>query len=136
MSDLIGLRGPSSLRGMIMKFVTVLLAAAGFGLSLWSAQAFQETTIGSDNVVSKPAAANVRAPAGLDILTPPQRATSEKSEGVGISIPGLGRLGMLPKMDFGLELLYGGGDEHEPAANLQDAPLDDLAIRGSVKHNF
>lgn len=59
--------------------------------------------------------------------------------GTEIRIPGLGKLGTLPKMDFGLELLYGAADSKAPAA--QDPapstdPNDDLTIRGSVKHKF
>ena len=46
-------------------------------------------------------------------------------------------LACLPKMDFGLELLYGAAESQpagqpEPAAN----PEDDLTVRGSVKHRF
>ena len=55
--------------------------------------------------------------------------------GTEIRIPGLGKLGTLPKMDFGLELLYGAA---EGKAN-QDPVADDnqdLTIRGSVKHKF
>ena len=46
-------------------------------------------------------------------------------------------LGVLPKMDFGLELLYGAAENQAvgqptPAPN----PEDDLTVRGSVKHRF
>ena len=57
--------------------------------------------------------------------------------GTEIRIPGLGKLGVLPKMDFGLELLYGAA-EGQPAAQPETAPSpeDDLMIRGTVKHRF
>ncbi len=64
--------------------------------------------------------------------------TAAKPEaGTEIRIPGLGKLGVLPKMDFGLELLYGAAEaqpsgQPTPAAN----PEDDLTVRGSVKHRF
>jgi hypothetical protein len=60
--------------------------------------------------------------------------------GPEIRIPGLGKLGTLPKMDFGLELLYGAADAKAPV-NQEPVPQpndqsDDLTIRGSLKHNF
>lgn len=61
-----------------------------------------------------------------------------KTQGTEVRIPGLGKLGVLPKMDFGLELLYGATD---PKANVVEPPVpsrdnDDLTIRGSLKHRF
>jgi hypothetical protein len=63
---------------------------------------------------------------------------AKSDEGMEIRIPGLGKLGTLPKMDFGLELLYG-ADEGKPARESEpDSNLDqqDLMIHGSVKHRF
>lgn len=61
------------------------------------------------------------------------------SEGTEIRIPGLGKLGTLPKMDFGLELLYGAADSRSPSEN-EPAPTEsdqrDLMIHGTVKHRF
>lgn len=66
-------------------------------------------------------------------------APAAKSDsGTEIRIPGLGKLGTLPKMDFGLELLYGAAEDKaaaEPAPSVESAP-EDLTIRGSVKHRF
>jgi hypothetical protein len=67
-----------------------------------------------------------------------QEQTDSKDEGgTEIRIPGLGKLGTLPKMDFGLELLYGAEDpplqqNSEPPENEQQ----DLMIRGTVRHSF
>lgn len=61
----------------------------------------------------------------------------DENAGTEVRIPGLGKLGVLPKMDFGLELLYGaseGTKVQEPAD--QTPPSEDLTIRGTVKHNF
>lgn len=57
--------------------------------------------------------------------------------GTEIRIPGLGKLGTLPKMDFGLELLYGATETEKPQepAKIEEDPSD-LTIRGSVKHRF
>lgn len=91
---------------------------------------FQEQKAGT----AAPAAA--AAPAQLDQKPAAAQAAPGAAEaGPEVRIPGIGKLGVLPKMDFGLELLYGAA-EGKPAA---DAPRDnseDLTIRGSVKHRF
>ncbi len=62
--------------------------------------------------------------------------------GTEIRIPGLGRLGVLPKFDFGLELLYGVNEPKgtEPPVrtphNSVPGADDDVQIRGSLKHRF
>ncbi len=66
-------------------------------------------------------------------LTPEE--AKKPVEGTEVRIPGLGKLGVLPKMDFGLELLYGANEARPAAPDPQDQS-DDLQIRGSVKHNF
>lgn len=70
-------------------------------------------------------------------------ATVKKPEaGTEIRIPGLGKLGTLPKMDFGLELLYGAAETKQPQelapppGQTQDSEPADITIRGSVKHRF
>jgi hypothetical protein len=70
-----------------------------------------------------------------------QEQSSPKSdEGTEIRIPGLGKLGTLPKMDFGLELLYGAAEGNKPTPDAEpqnnDADQQDLMIHGSVKHRF
>jgi hypothetical protein len=68
-------------------------------------------------------------------------ATAKKPDaGTEIRIPGLGKLGTLPKMDFGLELLYGAAETKQqdsaPPPQLQDSEPSDITIHGSVKHRF
>lgn len=66
-------------------------------------------------------------------------AGQKKSDGTEVNIPGLGSLGVLPKMDFGLELLYGANEnkqQTEPDAPAAEPQPDDLTIRGTMKHNF
>ncbi len=82
-------------------------------------------------IVAPPAAAPTAQPQ-VGVQDAPSAAKSET--GTEIRIPGLGKLGTLPKMDFGLELLYGAAEQ-----NVQDPVVDenqDLTIRGSVKHKF
>jgi hypothetical protein len=65
-----------------------------------------------------------------------QTGPAKSDGGTEIRIPGLGKLGTLPKMDFGLELLYG-ADDAKPAQDAQPQDGDQgLMIHGSVKHNF
>lgn len=64
----------------------------------------------------------------------PGAAAQAPAKGTEVRIPGLGRLGVLPKMDFGLELLYG-ASEPKPVEDDQ-TPADDLTIRGTIKHPF
>lgn len=69
------------------------------------------------------------------------QSAPKSDEGTEIRIPGLGKLGTLPKMDFGLELLYGAAEDgkadqnSEPPSNGPDVQQD-LMIHGSVKHRF
>ncbi|MBC8049632.1 MAG: hypothetical protein H7X92_05740 [Chitinophagales bacterium] len=50
-----------------------------------------------------------------------------------INIPGVGSIGVLPKLDFGLDLLYGANSEE----TAESAPKnDDVIIRGTLKHRF
>ena len=85
------------------------------------------------------------APAGtspaVGVVDAPAAAVAEgaASKGTAVRIPGLGTLGVIPKMDFGLELLYGVADASSsvkrPEAKNTDAG-EDVLIRGSIKHKF
>ena len=70
-------------------------------------------------------------------VQPGQSAPAAKTEGTEIRIPGLGKLGTLPKMDFGLELLYGATEteKSQEPSNIDDGQ-GDFTIRGSIKKNF
>lgn len=70
-----------------------------------------------------------------------EQSPAKSDEGTEIRIPGLGKLGTLPKMDFGLELLYGAAEGDKPTPDAtepqnNDADQQDLMIHGSVKHRF
>ena len=55
--------------------------------------------------------------------------------GTEVRIPGLGKLGVIPKVDFGLELLYGAADPKrptsEPPAGSENA--EGVTVRGKLK---
>lgn len=97
-----------------------------------AAIAFQEQKAGA---APTPAAAAVEASKPVE-LTSPGAPELKPTVGTEVRIPGLGKLGSLPKMDFGLELLYGAAESKQPDAQTRDEPRDDLTIRGSVKHKF
>ncbi|MCB1521152.1 MAG: hypothetical protein KDJ37_11345 [Hyphomicrobiaceae bacterium] len=112
----------------------IMLGVALMAMST-AAAAFQEQQGASGAATAPRAPADAaQATGNLDFSVP--GATSSSSGGTEVRIPGLGRLGVLPKMDFGLELLYGAASE--PKADVRpDASDDDaLRIRGTVKHRF
>ncbi len=83
-----------------------------------------------------------QVPAGVPTPDAPKavqdQAAAKSDAGTEIRIPGLGKLGTLPKMDFGLELLYGAAEGRSPQENTdpQDDDNRDLMIHGTVKHRF
>ncbi len=101
--------------------------------------AFQEQNQGSvppaEAASPAPAAAPETDGKNLELSTP-GGTEAQSSGGTEVRIPGLGKLGVLPKMDFGLELLYGANEQPKPAEPEGEGPADDLTIRGSMKHNF
>ncbi len=116
--------------------VVVALALVAALVAGHGAFAFQEqkgaTPVPAEAAPAPADAAPVDGKAGLSDEVAPKAET-----GTEIRIPGLGRLGVLPKMDFGLELLYGAADG--AGSGQQEAlpnPEDDLTVRGSVKHRF
>jgi len=106
------------------KYLMIGVCAALTALSP-SAIAFDEQ---QGRVGGKPAAG----------LSSGEAQVSKDQGGTEVRIPGLGKLGVLPKMDFGLELLYGANEEavqqSEPFAAQE--PDGDLKVRGTVKHRF
>lgn len=99
-----------------------------------AALAFQEQTTGSAPATAAPTA-------GQQVVKPVELSTPGTSDlkpsvGTEVRIPGLGRLGSLPKMDFGLELLYGATETKGQDVQPHEDARDDLTIRGSVKHKF
>jgi hypothetical protein len=93
--------------------------------------AFQERSFGdaSDRPAGIPSA---RELPGLELKMP-----ESGSGGVGteIRIPGVGSVGTLPKLDFGLELLYGANELSGGRLDDRSQPSD-LQIRATIKHRF
>lgn len=116
-----------------------IIAALALGFSGQVALAFQETTIGGGGEQKAPAAQVLEVPKGpLDPAKGLDLSGSElnlgRTSGTEVRIPGLGTVGVLPKLDFGLELLYG-ANEQKGLPQDKTSP-DDVQIRGTIKHRF
>lgn len=114
----------------------------GVGLALTlvssSALAFQEQGGAPPVAPAAPEAkaAPQPAPASPDADMSFSAPDLDSGAGTEVRIPGLGKLGVLPKMDFGLELLYGANESKQQEQPQQQQSDEDLTIRGTVKHNF
>ena len=119
-----------------MNWVSMMGMGVAVAIASTSALAFQEQS--GTVPAAAPAAAPAEQPA-TEGKTAADLASSggvvNPAEGTEVSIPGLGKLGVLPKMDFGLELLYG-ASETKQIEEERELPADDLTIRGTVKHKF
>lgn len=111
-----------------MKAIKFLALGAALGFASQAALAFQETTAGTAAPAVK--AAEQAPTAGIAMPAP-----SLRSSGPEIRVPGLGTIGSLPKLDFGLELLYG-ASEPKGAREELNKDQNDLQIRGTVKYKF
>lgn len=113
--------------------MTKTILRAGFALALVVCAANYATALEEQKLpAAPPAAPAADAPAAAVRDAAP---AAKNDTGTEIRIPGLGKLGTLPKMDFGLELLYGAA-EGKPAQAPEIEENSDLTIRGSVKHKF
>lgn len=115
-----------------MVFARLIGGAVALSLMGSAALAFQETkggAAGGQLPVAQPQS---------KILDLGSEAPAAKPSGTEVRIPGLGRLGVLPKLDFGLELLYGVDEDKrlESEKMPQDSADDGVQIRGSLKHRF
>jgi hypothetical protein len=121
----------------------LLLAAAALGLLVQPAMAFQEGNKqeGGAPAQERPAAAvsgpetpkAVEPGKGLSFRTP--ELSIGQGTGTEVRIPGIGKVGVLPRLDFGLELLYG-ATEAKGIPEERTEPPADVQIRGTIKHRF
>jgi hypothetical protein len=111
----------------------IRIAAAGVLLTVLAqpSLAFDERPVGGNS--DKP----VAGASGLDMpslnLNIPESSVG-KGTGTEVRIPGIGSIGVLPKLDLGLELLYGANDSSgRPEDKSQPS---DVQIRGTIKYRF
>jgi hypothetical protein len=115
-----------------MTRATRLVPAAGMLVALGGPlYAFDERWIGGSSDKPAASASNLDLPS-LNLKMP--ELTPGKDTGTELRIPGVGSVGVLPKLDFGLELLYGANDSSSrPDDKSQPS---DVQIRATIKHRF
>jgi len=101
--------------------------AAGLALVSSAAFAFQEQKSASP-ATAETATQQSAAPLAPDAVP--------GTKGTAVRIPGLGTLGVIPKMDFGLELLYGAADQSNKRPDPSKTEQDDVLVGGRIKHKF
>lgn len=70
------------------------------------------------------------------VATPLAPDAVPTTKGTPVRIPGLGTLGVIPKMDFGLELLYGAAEQPAKRPDASKSDSDDVLVGGRIKHKF
>jgi hypothetical protein len=114
--------------------------ACGFALSL-ALQVTSASAFSTEPVA--PPAANLQAvptpqsgQAAIPQLNLADPLALTKPNGTDLTIPGFGTVATLPKLDFGLELLYGPKNGPEALQLDQHAPEGDVQIKGTLSHKF
>jgi hypothetical protein len=124
-----------------MKPMRLIITAAVLALLAQPAMAFKQT----ESSPQDPAAAagdssaqaakpSVEPGKGLSLAVP--GLSLGKSNGTEVKIPGIGTVGVLPKLDFGLELLYGANGNEAKVMPDDKNESNDVQIRGTIKHRF
>ena len=116
-----------------IRTVLLLIAVGAALVASAPAYAFQEQTVGAGDG-GKAAGLPASQLPSLD-LSLPGSADLGKGTGTEVRIPGVGTLGVLPKLDFGLELLYGANDSAGTRSDDRSQPSD-VQIRATIKHRF
>ena len=122
-----------------MKPMRLIIAAAALAFLAQPAMAFQQT----EGKAQEPAAADTAGQStkpssepskGLNLAVP--ELSLGKNNGTEVRIPGIGTVGVLPKLDFGLELLYGANGNETKGMPADKNDANDVQIRGTIKHRF
>ena len=118
-----------------MRLIAVTMALGMFAQPLL---AFQEGG-GSDKVPATAAPVveapkSLPAPGGKGMTLKVPEMSIGQGTGTEVRIPGFGTVGVLPKLDFGLELLYGATDTRGRPDDKSEP--SDVQIRGTIKHRF
>ena len=129
----------SVLRGGVLTFAALTMVASG--AELRGARAFEQSVQARPPVSQLPALQGIEISppsgnrgAGVELTLPSTTlGGNAANQGSGLSIPGLGNL---PKLDFGLELLYGSPEQLSPAPDQSDALPNALTVHGEVKKTF
>lgn len=119
----------------------VLVAVLLLGVSSANAAAFERTEMGGGAPSASAAESDSsKGLPGLQLTVPGQSDPGGSSnDGIEVRLPMIGVIGKLPKLDFGLELLYGADKDQVPEEDRllpEKQSEGDVTIRGSVKHRF
>jgi hypothetical protein len=120
-----------------MRLVLYMIGLLALGPG--SVSAFEQVQGGTPPAAEEAPATRLEAPSpdsgksGLALSIPD---AAGKSGGTEVRIPGLGKVGILPKLDFGLELLYGASEDQKVFPEEKLDPNSDLQIRGTIKHRW
>lgn len=91
------------------------------------------------SVAPQPSVPHIAAPTDSNKLSLDEKAAVSAQEDAkkGIKIPGLGAFTM-PKLNFGLDLMYGEGRPEDQSLGFTNDPLveNDVTIMGKVKKRF
>jgi hypothetical protein len=119
--------------------VRIVAVGAVLGVLAQPSLAFQESSSGGGSDQPTAGVSNLETPKnvgelgkGLNLKMP--ELSIGKDTGTEVRIPGMGSLGVLPKLDLGLELLYGANDSGgRPDEKSQPS---DVQLRATIKHRF
>ncbi len=119
-------------------YIKVMSASALLFVAPLVATAFENTgvqDIAAKVTVAKPV--DVKPETRADVASTDKVAGSSLngSSGTILGVPGLGTVGVIPNLDFGMEFLYGNESKlsEEPLPEPDDSSLQ---IRGTIKHRF
>ena len=130
---------------MTVKMKALVAGLALAALSAGPGLAFREAPVAGSAVGERPPVASVESDTAPSItFDAPEDAEADARGGTEIKVPGIGRLGTLPKLDFGLELLYSERGAADAALANQGADVGSdvkesergLQVRGSITHHF
>lgn len=121
-------------RGRGMRRYWWLVGLAGLVMASTASLAFDQQAAPAPGSA---AGTGEAVPGSAGLATPDPEPHREK--GSEIRVPGLGVIGVLPKMDFGLELLYGANDQRgltSGVPEIEKSEPGELAVKGRVMRRF
>lgn len=115
----------------------IILAAGGLAVALLAgvcgdARAFTETPVAPAQPQNAQPVPTPQPDKGAALVNP----GDAKSGGTELRIPGIGSLGTVPKLDFGLDLLYGADSDPAQEPRPQENENRDVTIKGTIRHRF
>jgi hypothetical protein len=114
-----------------MRLIAVLMAVGAFAQPLSAFRKRAARASGAAVPAEAPAPTAAALPGKNLNLKVPEVSLGQGTE---VRIPGFGKVGVLPKLDFGLELLYGATDTRGRPDDKSEP--SDVQIRGTIKHRF